>query len=375
MIVGAKDVIRLIGISIVCFCAVFVCTFFINFYLDVSGLQDIPPTLTKLYDAQMATARFVCGICGGFLGAIAILMLIFYIRLFIGSHTVLLGTLKAMGYSDGRIASKFWVFGLSVLLGAALGYGCGHAAMPYIYDSLLIQGLPDVAITYHPALLFALVVAPAALYSALSVLFAYIALKKPVSELLRGKAEKVKTKPEKDRDRPFLREMFFKCVSSRKLLAFFVAFGAFCFSAMVQMGFSMDKVSADSMSELIISIGLVLAVVSLAMAITSLVNANAENVSIMKSFGYGLKDCMLAVFGGFVPFALIGFAVGTVYQFGLLKLMVNIIFKGVEGVGEYTFDVPLLFITLAAFIAFYAALMLLYAVRLKRISIKQTANE
>lgn len=375
MIVGAKDIVRLIGISIVCFCAVFVCTFFFNFYLDVSGIDNVPPEATVLYDAQMAMAQFVCGISGGFLGAIAVLMLMFYIRLFIGSHTVLLGTLKAIGYSNARIALKFWVFGLSVLIGAALGYGIGHAVMPSIYDSLLINGLPKVAITYHPSLLFAFVVAPAVGYSALSVLIAYASLRKPVSELLRGKTEKVKTKPEKESDRPFLKEMLFKCVSSRKLLVFFVAFGAFCFSAMVQMSFSMDKVSATSMSEYILAIGLVLAVVTLTMAITSLVNANAENVSIMKSFGYSLKDCTLAVFGGFIPFTLIGFAVGTVYQYVLLKLMVNVLFKDVAGVTEYTFDVPLMFITLAAFIVFFAAVMLIYTLRLKKIPIKQTVNE
>lgn len=372
MIIGAKDVLRLVGISIVCFCAVFVCTFFLNFYLDVSGIENVPVEAETLYEAQMATAKFVCAISGGFLAAIAVLMLIFYIRMFISSHTAMLGTLKAMGYSDRRIAAEFWVFGLSVFVGAALGYGIGHAVMPIIYDALLIRGLPDVAITYHVSLLFALVVAPTAVFSGLAVLFSYAALKKPVSELLRGKTEKVKLRPEKDGDCPFLREMFFKCVSSRKILAFFVAFGAFCFSAMVQMSFSMDKVSADSMFELILAIGLVLAVVSLAMAVTSLVNANTENVSIMKAFGYGLKDCVFAVFGGFIPFALIGFAVGTVYQFGLLKLMVDVIFKDVVGVAEYTFDVPLLFITLAAFIVFLAAIFLIYTLRLKKISVVQT---
>ena len=376
MIVGIKDTAKLIGISIVCFCAVFVSTVFLNFYLDISNLQNIPPELTALYEAQISTAEFVCGISGGFLGAIAVLMLVFYIRLYIDSNTVLLGTLKAMGYSNGKIAVKFWSFGLSVLIGAGLGYSIGHAVMRHVYDTLLLNGLPDVTISYHPSLLFALVISPTAVYSALSVLIAYVSLNKPVSALLRGKLEKVKVSSGKDKDRSFLKEMLFKSVSSRKLLAFFVAFGAFCFSAMVQMSLSMNNISSEAtMFEMILAIGLILATVTLTMSVTSLVNANAENISIMKAFGYNIKQCTIAVFGGFVPFALLGFFIGTAYQFGLLQLMVNILFDKVEGVSDYSFDVPLMFITFAAFVAFYTVIMSIYAVRLKRITIKQTINE
>lgn len=376
MIIGLKDFLKLAGISVVCFCAVFVCTFFLNFHIDVSGLTDIPEGLQALYNAQLATAQFTCAISGGFLAAVAVAMLLFYIRLYINGHSVHLGTLKAMGYSNAEIALRFWVFGLSVLLGTGLGYAAGHAVMPYIYDNLLINGLPEVAITYHPVLLFALVVAPTVLYSLLSCLFAYLSLKKPVAELLGGKSVSVKIKNNKsEKERPFLTDMLIKSVTSKKALAFFVALGAFCFSAMVQMAFSMKDLSADSMAEIILIIGLTLAVVALFMAITSLVNANAENVAIMRAFGYNLRECAFAVFGGFVPFAFIGFGLGTAYQYGLLTLMVNLVFKDVAEVPYYSFKVPLFFITLAAFIVFFAATLALYLLRLKRISVKRTAEE
>ena len=40
MVISFKSAIKLIGITIVCFCEVFVCTFFLNFYLDILPLRD-----------------------------------------------------------------------------------------------------------------------------------------------------------------------------------------------------------------------------------------------------------------------------------------------------------------------------------------------
>ncbi len=55
MVVSVKDTLKLAGISIVCFCAVFVCTFFLNYYLDVIPLKDLVSAETRpLYDAQIA---------------------------------------------------------------------------------------------------------------------------------------------------------------------------------------------------------------------------------------------------------------------------------------------------------------------------------
>ena len=99
MVVSIKDGIKLIGISIVCCCDVYVCTFMLNYYLDVLPLEE---TLTEqwmveLYKAQIATARFTSIITGGILAMIALIMLIFYIKLYIDSHAQQLGILKAFG--------------------------------------------------------------------------------------------------------------------------------------------------------------------------------------------------------------------------------------------------------------------------------------
>lgn len=379
MVVSFKDGIKLIGISIVCFCAVFVCAFFLNFYLDARSIEGeiFGDETAALYNAQMATARFTCGISGGFLGVIAVVMLVFYIKLYLDGHSKEIGILKALGYSDGKIALRFAVFGLSVFLGTALGYGCGYAVMPAVYGAMAIDGLPEIVIAFHPALLILLVFVPSFVYSALSCAFAYAYIRRPASEMLRGKREsgRLKTKNERESDNGFLKETCLKTLGGKKSLAFFVAFAGFCFAAMVQMAASMKDLSSEIMGGIIFAIGVTLAVTTLFMAITSLVKSNVKTVSLMKAFGYSAKERYLAILCGYHVFAAVGFAAGTLYQFGLLSLMVNVVFRNVEIVPEYSFDVPALFITLAAFIIFYETVTLWYARKLCKISVKEVMAE
>lgn len=377
MTVGPRDGLRLVGISIVCFCAVFVCTFFLNYYIDVQRVDGIPEAVMPLYDAQLATARFTCAITGGFLGVIAAVMLVFYIKLYIDRNSTKIGILKALGYSDGRIARGFWVFGLSVLVGTTAGFGIAFACMPAIYKTLTIDGMPPVDIEFNAALPFALVVAPTLVFSAIACGFAYFAVRRPVAELLRRepKASRPKRESITGKDRPFISEMRLRTLGAKKSIAFFFAFSCFCFSAMVQMGLSMEKLDSGTMGMMILAIGLTLAAVTMVMSVTTLVNDNIKNISVMKAFGYSTWEYFAAVLSGYIPFAFIGFAVGTAYQYGLLRIMMDLIFDGVAGMPEYSFDVSLMFITLAAFVVTYAAVMAVYVMRMSRISVKEIMTE
>lgn len=379
MIIALKDSLKLIGIIIVSFCAVFVCTFFLNFYLDAKSIEHLLATENEkmLYNAQMLTAKFTCSISGGFLALIAVVMLVFYLKLYINAHCSQLGVLKAMGYSDCKISLRFCIFGVSVFIGTALGFGAGFAFMPKIYLSLTVDGLPEVAINFHPVLLIALIFVPTVFYSVLSVLFAFYQLKKPVLDMLHGKTAKDKKEKivRKDKDRSFLSEIFVGTLKTKKLLSFFIAFACFCFSAMVQMGFSMKQLSSEEMGIMILLIGIVLAVTTLFMATTTVLKNNVKNVSIMKAFGYSMKEYSFAVLSGYNIFAFVGFAVGTVYQYVLLKLMVGVIYKDVAAVTSYNFDIPLFFITLAVFTVLYEGIMAFYAFRMSRISVKEVMTE
>lgn len=377
MMIGLKDGVKLVGISLVSACAVFVCTFFINFYIDVRGIEyAVTDELRPLYDAQLAAARLVCAVAGGFIGVIVAVMLVFYIKLYVDGNAQKIGILKAMGYSDGEIALRFWVFGLSVLIGCAPGSAAGYAVMPTAYREMAIDGLPQAEIVFHASVLLSLTLAPAAVFTAFACGYAYFCVKRPITDLLRGITATTEVKKaDSGKDRSFALELCLKTLKSKKATVFFVAFSCFCFSAMVQMGFSMRDLDSAVMGAIILGIGLLLAAVSMPMAMAALVNANKKNVSVMKAFGYSLKECALYIFGGYVPFALLGFGIGTGYQYGLLKLMTELVFKDVGQMPNYAFDVGIFFATLAAFVLTYALVMLLYTRRMNNISVKEIMSE
>ncbi len=378
MIISLKDSFKLIGISIVCFCAVFVCTFFLNYYIDVLPLKDsVSAELMPLYTAQLATARMTCGITGGFLSVIAIVMLLFYIKLYIDDHSKAIGIFKAMGYSNFGIAKSFLLFGLSAFVGCGSGFAIGWAFMPMIYKSLTIDGLPVVSPSFHIGLLICLVLIPTIILTLIALLYALVTLRIPVLTLMKGeraKPEKVKSS-HKEKNHPFLKEMAISVLKSKKMLAFFVAFSCFCFSAMVQMGLSMEDLTTTTMGSMILIIGLVLAFVSMLMAMTSLVKNNKKPIAVMKAMGFSKNECFASVFLGYVPFSVLGFAIGTVYQYGLLYFMVNLIFKDVGEVPSYNFNVPVFFITLALFIICYSAVFAIFLNKANKVPVKEIMLE
>ena len=141
------------------------------------------------------------------------------------------------------------------------------------------------------------------------------------------------------------------------------------------MGASMEELVNGAMGWMILAIGLVLAITSAFMALTSLVKNSAHSIAMMKTFGYSLSKCVTSVFIGFIPFAVVGFVVGTAYQYGLLYLMINLIFKDVGDVPDYTFNVGAMLITLAAFVVCYTAITAFYVAKINKVSVKEIMLE
>lgn len=378
--VSLKDAFKLVGVTVVVFCAVFVNTFFLNFCIDAQAIKPliVGEEMTAIYNAQMATAKFACAISGAFLSLIAVVLLMFYSKLYIDRHKRQLGILKAMGYGSFAIALRFVVFGVSVLLGALLGCGAGFAVMPTVYKGMTISGLPTIPIRFHIVLPLLLIFVPTAVFSVFVCGYAYFALQKPALSMLREQ-EKLPKKREKEREekvRPFLQEMQYKTASSKKTIAFLIAFSGFCVAAMVQMAVSMNDLAPDTvMGEIIFGIGVVLALTTLFMAVTSLTNANTKNISVMKAFGYSLSECFRSVLAVYHIFALFGYAVGTVYQYVLLKIMVDIVYKDVAAVPAYNFGWEAFFIVLAAFAVLYEAVMGICVYKINKISLKEVMTE
>lgn len=382
MLIGIKDTAKLIGVSIISCCAVLVCTMFLNFYLDVQTIEsEITSELSMIfYNAQVSTAKVVCFVSGGCLLITSIVMLMFYIKHYIDTHKKELGILKALGYSNLKVAKNFWVFGISAFMGTAIGFGGAFLMMPGFYalqneDKML----PEIAIHFHPSIFLYFVILPTVGFSLLAIGYAWYKLKKPVLSLLKNDFQTLtkakKHKVDKRSERSFLDDLKRNTLKSKKVLVFFIIFASFCFSAMTQMSFSMKDLASEMMGVMIFVIGLVLAFTTLFLAITTVINGNTKTIAMMRVFGYSQKECCKAILGGYRPMSYIGFAIGTVYQYALLRIMVDIVFKDIEGVPVYEFDFPVMLISLVVFILIYETLMFIYSEKIKRISTKEIMIE
>ena len=378
MIVSIKDSIKLFGISIMTCCAVTVCNLFLNYYMDLTAIADLidTPVAQVFYDAQLMTAKVVCAVSGGCLAATTVVMLFFYIKHYIDSHSKEIGILKALGYSDFKIAKGFSVFGLSVFIGCLIGYLLSFWIMPGFYTKQNAEGyLPEMPIHIHWILFVLLVILPLLVFALIAVGYSLLKLNQPCVNLLKGIVKsKGKNHDVKDK-KSFVAEMKSSVLRSRKTLVFFIAFSSFCFSAMIQMSASMKDLSSDMMGFMTFIIGVVLAFTTLYIAVTSVIRSNQKNITMMRVFGYQSADCKRSVLDGYRPAAYIGFVIGSVYQYALLKIMVDIVFAGVEGVPEYKFDFPICFITLGVFIVVYEGIMFAYGQSMKRIPLKQIMSE
>ena len=377
MLVGIKNASKLIGISIIACCAVLVCTMFLNFYFDVRLIEnEITSELSMFfYNAQVSTAKVTCLVTGGCLLLTSVVMLFFYIKHYIDTHKKELGILKALGYSNLKIAKSFWVFGISTLIGSAGGYAGAFLIMPWFYapqneDKML----PEITINFHPSILLYFVVLPTVCFSVLSVYYAWYKLKKPVLLLLKDNLQAASKLPrhrtEKGRELAFIEDLKRNTLRSKKALVFFIIFASFCFSAMTQMSFSMKDLSSEMMGVMMLVIGLVLAFTTLFLAITTVINGNTKTIAMMRVFGYSQTECCRAILGGYRPMSYIGFAIGTVYQYALLRIMVDIVFKDIEDMPAYKFDIPVMLISLTVFIVIYEILMYVYSEKIKKISVK-----
>ncbi len=382
MLIGIKDASKLAGISIIACCAVLVCTMFLNFYFDVQLIEDeITSELSMIfYNAQVSTAKVVCLVCGGCLLITSVVMLMFYIKHYIDTHKQELGILKALGYSNLTVAKHFWVFGISAFIGTAIGFGGAFALMPWFYalqneDKML----PEIAIHFHPSVLLYFVGLPTVGFSLLAISYAWRKIKKPVLSLLKNDfqaSSKVKRQiEEKTRDCSFVDDLKRNTLRSKKVLVFFIIFASFCFSSMTQMSFSMKDLSSEMMGAMMLVIGLALAFTTLFLAITTVINGNTKTIAMMRVFGYSQKECCQAILGGYRPMSYIGFAIGTVYQYVLLRLMVDIVFKDVAGIPDYEFDWPAMGVSLVVFVLVYEILMFVYSEKIKKISVKKIMME
>lgn len=141
------------------------------------------------------------------------------------------------------------------------------------------------------------------------------------------------------------------------------------------MTFGMDELASPMFTVIIFIIGIVLSLTTLFLSVITVVDANTKTIAMMRVFGYSQKDCRKAILDGYRPVAYGGFAVGSLYQYALIKSMVKIIYKDIPNVPDYTFNWQAFFIVLFSYILVYECIILCYSVRIKNISLKEIMLE
>lgn len=374
-----KDLYRLVVVSVISFCAVFVTNLFLNFYLDISLLDQTNwlPEIQAAYDAQVAISWLIASISGAVLSLTSMLLLFFYIRQFIDQHKPELGILKAMGYKNWEVARKFWIFSLPVGLGTGVGYLSSFTMMPHFYQLRNQSGvLPEITIMQHWSLFLFLVVLPTLAFSGLAILYATYCLRLPALDLLKRasssqKSPKRKATKKIRKDRPFLKDFSASLLWSRKLLIFFVIFGSMCFSAMIQLSFGMKELTDETIQIMMMSIGTVLSVAILYLSLGVLLQENQETLAIMKVFGYSRNECHKSLFAPYRFLAFLGFVLGTGYQYGIMQLLLRLMEKSIAQKVEYDFDFGVCLITLLIFTLVYESFIYVSSRKIDQLTIKQ----
>ena len=85
MIICLKDIVKLFSISIVACCAVFVCTMFLSYNIDLATVDGstLSAAGKAIYDAQLSMGKITVAVTGGCLGITSAILLIFYIKNYI----------------------------------------------------------------------------------------------------------------------------------------------------------------------------------------------------------------------------------------------------------------------------------------------------
>lgn len=373
-------------IAVIAACAVLVCTLFLNYQLDlVAARNRIPPGQGMvIYEALLKGGNVTCAVAGGCLAITTGVLLLFDIRCEINARAGELGVLKAMGYTRMRLALPFWSYGGAIGLGCVVGVLLAYLRMPQFYAIQNAQGwLPDISVRLHGGLIALLTLLPTACYCGVAILFAYRTLGRPPLDLLRNRQKQMAPKRAKrqpgassaDEKRSFLRTLQLGLLRQKKALAFFFAFSAFCFSAMTQMSVSMRQLSSEMFSGMILGIGLLLAFLTVCLALSGLVRANRPAAALLHAFGYPARTCARAVFGGYRVLAYIGFAVGSLYQYLLLKGMVTFVYADAMGSLVYRFDWSALLISFLFFAVIYESLLAYSMLRVRAVPLREMMAE
>jgi hypothetical protein len=376
--VDVKSVFKLTSVIIITSVVVFICTTFVSYPLDLRAIEHLVTSSeaqAAYLGAQVSLADVIIIATVGLFGSIAVLILMFSIRQFINENSAELGVLKALGYSENRLAITFSKFGLSVFVGSVVGYLLAFFASPVFYGMLTSDyELPaTVVFIFRYEILIIMIAIPTLFFMALAVLYARLRLGRKPLELIRGANDtKVSKLTQKLQNRgskqPFLKELKRNVLLNNLALVFFIGFAAFTFAAQVQTAFTVRQLLDNMLltATFVIS-GQIVGSVTLLLALTFIIGKNKQYVAMLKAYGYTGSECGKAMFGGYRIVTYVGFATGTFYQYLFIAFIIARAFDN----ARIEFDIAGFFISLSVFVLAYELIMVFYKKRISSIPLRE----
>lgn len=373
--VKGKDVFKHIAIIVLAFCAAFMCTNFTNYMFDLNHAKYLftTPELQAIYYEKMTMSKTITACAGGMLGGVTLIVLTYSISRFIQDNSATIGVLKALGYSEWRCALNFSKFCIAVFVSATLAYLMSYFLYPLFYDPI---GNIELSFGFHFRTVCFVIILPTLFFIFASVLYARFILRKAPLELINStKNIKIgwltRKMQSRESNETFMNELKVNIRSNNLLLIFFVGFSALAYSTQVQMAFSIREYATDYTAPIIlISLGFVLGITTLFLALSFVVNANKKYISMLKAFGYTQKECYQSMLGGYRIVAYIGFIVGTVYKYLLMNLLIDS-FAGGDSNATVLFDYSGFILTLVTFVILYELVMCFYLKKINKVSINE----
>lgn len=379
MVISYRDGAKLIGIIIITFCASVISSLFLNYNMDLSISKSslIQQGLKDIYLMLKNTGIMITIVCGCCILITTGIMLIFYIKNYIDQHRKEFGILKALGYTNLQIASRFWVFAICVFIGTCLGYIAAAIYMPRFYEIQNNEGyLPVINNEIHLEIMLLVVVMPTLLFSLFSILYSFIKLNTPAITLLQGSCAAKRYRQEKSSSishKPFLLDMRTATLKSRRILVFLVGFSAFVYSAVIQTAYGIKNLTSETFAIMMVIIGMILSIVTIFLSLNSVVYANAKSISLMSMMGYSWKECCKMILGGYRKYSYLGFICGTIYQYALIKISLKIIFT--NELPKFDFNALSFALTLFMYILIYETIQKYQANKIKKSCMKRVMLE
>ena len=158
---------------------------------------------------------------------------------------------------------------------------------------------------------------------------------------------------------------------SNKTLIFFIIFAAMSFSSMIQMSLGMRDFVDTIIRMIMTVIGVILSLSILLITLEVIVSNNKKNISILNIMGYSVSECSQIVLSKYRIVALIGFIIGTVYQYVLIKVLLIKLSKELDSQVVYNFDYLSLLISSVLFILIYELFIRYYYKKIRMIDAKK----